>query len=682
MKKALFFLAAAAALLMAACQKQISSPLAVQDMPADCLINPWTAIDMYSYLRTAPPGSSTVTASQVNTRTHLEDKGNSRVGVEWTAGDSFEMLTRSASNSFYHAFYTTSDSGPQAEFSADSDISGLGTVFHCMYPGITKFGRSGDLLLLGVNVPREQQAVPGGIVEGLNTSYAYTEDVGSDLQFRNVFSLLRFHLSGTFTASLDSIVVRGADEISGDFIVIPEDGVPYVTERYFNSDTKYKTVTLKGPFVSGSDYYVALVPGTRPIMLSFNDAGGEDRTVSSSSLTFTRGHITDIGSIPLNNGFYDVGDDVIPEAELYFEATSGYKPVTLAVVPDGFTVKELDQYKMLAHSAMDLMFDTEPYKTYKEYFNVWILSAASNESGASVTDGNGHITEAHDTYFGSKWGVSSYNDMAVNQSVLYSFVEANCPDIVNGVWDRKEVPILVIVNDARYAGICHWGSNSHGYCMVSYAGGKRIVWPNATVIAVSDSDPSAGTRETTDEDFASVGKNRGDWRNVAIHEFGGHSFGRLADEYWFESSYSKVSYISGHNYPIPIGLNISASYSPTPWDEDLLSRRDELIAVNPRYSRIGSFQGGEVSALNRWRSEFISVMDDNRLYFSTWQRELIVRHILEHAGAAFDFDEFLARDIIYDPLRDANSNGAPGMYRPGEPAMECPLLPPPVLTED
>ena len=270
--------------------------------------------------------------------------------------------------------------------------------------------------------------------------------------------------------------------------------------------------------------------------------------------------------------------------------------------------------------------------------------------------------------------------MKANSDVLNSFVQDNCPDIVNGVVTLADVPILVIINDDRYGGICYPGA--HGYCMVPYAyHGKRIKYSSMEVVAVSDSDPSAGIREVTQDDYDWMGVNRGDWRNLIIHEYGGHCFGRLADEYWFESSYPKVSSISSHFSSNPWALNISANYSPTPWDDDLMSRRDELIAVNPLYARIGSFQGGNLSVLNRWRSEFISCMIDNRAYFSTWQRDLIVRHIFKLAGATFNLEDFLAKDVIFDPVRDGSSSNAPGLYREGEPCREGPPLPPPVFSD-
>ena len=64
-----------------------------------------------------------------------------------------------------------------------------------------------------------------------------------------------------------------------------------------------------------------------------------------------------------------------------------------------------------------------------------------------MTDGNGNVTKPHDTFFSSSWGDDDYGDMTVDETTLNTFVEATCPDIVNGVRTLGEVPMLVLIND-------------------------------------------------------------------------------------------------------------------------------------------------------------------------------------------------------------------------------------------
>ena len=84
---------------------------------------------------------------------------------------------------------------------------------------------------------------------------------------------------------------------------------------------------------------------------------------------------------------------------------------------------------------------------------------------------------------------------------------------------------------------------------------------------------------------------------------------------------------------------------------------------------------------NKWRSEIISCMIDNRQYFSTWQRMLIVKRIMQLTGMEFSYDSFFSKDITTDPIRDVVSSPVLGID-PTRPVHEVPLLPPPVLTEE
>ena len=67
--------------------------------------------------------------------------------------------------------------------------------------------------------------------------------------------------------------------------------------------------------------------------------------------------------------------------------------------------------------------------------------------------------------------------------------------------------------------------------------GGPMHWSFPSFTAVSDIDPTEGLRYTTNEEYEALGITNGDWRNVVLHEFGGHAFGRFADEYWNDAVY-------------------------------------------------------------------------------------------------------------------------------------------------
>ena len=630
----------------------------------------------------AIPEPSTVTAGFASgTRTYLQSSGDV-TKVLWSSGDGFDGIwTNSSASNFSYSRYTTSGSGAAVDFTSDYSLPS-GKLFF-FYPEVGKSGNSlriaryNSRLAAEVRVPVEQTAIPGNVADGVNVAYAFASSDQGNLTFHNFPSLLRFRITGSVVPDVVSVRLQGSQQLAGDVIFLPDSAPAEIPGVSFEGAVTSASVTLSGTFVAGQEYYIALIPSTQSMRLVFSDAAGNSTTkVAGKEIEFAQGRIIDIGTVNLGSKLEDAKPK---DPDLYMSASSGRTPVSIAVIPEGFRESEMSTYETLAHNAIDALMDTEPYRSYREYFNVWILFANSKESGASVTDGNGNITQRHNTYFGAKWGASSYGDMAASGDVVYGFVQENCPDIVSGMHSIDEVPIMMIINDSRFGGICHSTSVGRGYAMVPYTDrGGGLAWGFPDIIAVSDSDPSAGVRKVTNAEKQELRVNNGDWRNTAIHEFGGHCFGRLADEYWYTSVYPATSSLSVHTWTVPFGLNVSATYSNPPWKADLLDNLDNLIARDSRYSRIGVYQGGDNSPLNRWRSEIISCMIDNRKYFSTWQRELIVKRIMKLAGATFSLSDFFAKDVTEDPLRDAVASPVAGhadsrTYRP------VPPLPPPVF---
>ena len=164
--------------------------------------------------------------------------------------------------------------------------------------------------------------------------------------------------------------------------------------------------------------------------------------------------------------------------------------------------------------------------------------------------------------------------------------------------------------------------------------------------------------------YASNGRLDGDFRNECLHEGGGHGIGRLGDEYWTTSTTTNFTGLDYyHKLAIPTMLNLSASGTDVSWAV-LDGMRDELISKDSRYERLGTWEGGYGYCTGIWRAEHVSVMMDNRPYFSTWERALIYMRIMRSTGENPQFDarnesdlrkflEFdLANEGIKDPLRD------------------------------
>jgi hypothetical protein len=126
------------------------------------------------------------------------------------------------------------------------------------------------------------------------------------------------------------------------------------------------------------------------------------------------------------------------------------------------------------------------------------------------------------------------------------------------------------------------------------------------------------------------------------HEFVGHGFTLLADEYVSDCDYmggpAELRRMQQHG----LCLNVAAtdSLTETPW-KDFVGR--------PGYEAVGAYKGGFYCAEGVWRPEDYSIMvygrnDGNPPYYNAQSRWLIYKKIHELAGVDFSFDSFLDYD--------------------------------------
>ena len=675
-------LLAVVVLLVWSCSK---SGIAQVEVPApEKQADPWTVTDLME-MHFVGNGNLKVKADyEGNTKSQLSMNGTgTHASVSWTAGDTFKML-----NNTQYTTYTTSESGESVEFSGGGALSGSGP-FRSFYPAssLINLAYYNEQLIYLIEVPTDQNATIGSVAEGANLSFAQSATQDEDLHFLNSVAVIKFNLSGSLVSSIKKITFGGTTDVSGRVFITPSaQGEPEYAGLISSKTPPVSYVSLNGDFVAGEDYYIALLPGVHDsFYMTFTGSDGIQKTTkySSKTLVLNRSRITDFGTINVGDSF----EETAAPTPYIQHTTSKY--ATIAVIPDGYTAEEMDQYVVDAQSGINALFNTEPYKSYRGYFNVWILKVPSKESGARISDGT-PAEQTRDCFFQTTWGATSYSNMTANDDRVFSFVEANCPDIVNGVHTIDEVPVLIIVNDTRYAGMAwNWGSG-RTYCMVPKAyNGDLLAWGYPGTEASSVTAVPGETRTVTEEELNAMVKNTtGTWRNILVHEFGGHSIGKLGDEYWYNDNGEPVDEIATHSWPVPMSLNVSAKSSKeqVPWHEFFdADIQTKMKGISSKYAeRIGVFQGAAVKMFYRWRSERISCMIDNRLYFSTWQRYILVNRFMTLAGLpSISVSVFLDNDDPTDPLRDG---GSPVMHADGisdiVPPRMMPMLPPPVYVNE
>ena len=166
---------------------------------------------------------------------------------------------------------------PTASFTGEATEGALRYI--AVYPQdkFTGCMWSPEMTRLGFTLPPVQQAVEGGFATGLNPSLATTPDMGGDLTFKNLCALVKFSISGGNTDELKSVTLTdlGGTGLSGTTLYGYAPSMEAV-------DADVISVTLTGPFTTGTDYYFVVAPSVN------TDSGQPAALKNGFSLTFTR----------------------------------------------------------------------------------------------------------------------------------------------------------------------------------------------------------------------------------------------------------------------------------------------------------------------------------------------------------------------------------------------------------
>ncbi len=175
------------------------------------------------------------------------------------------------------------------------------------------------------------------------------------------------------------------------------------------------------------------------------------------------------------------------------------KRVVIAVLGDGFTSTQQNSFTSSAQATVNYLFTKSPYTEYKNYFNAYAVKVISVESGVKHPGTATDVTEPvipvtnPNNYLGSTFDVNVHRCIYSNTTnKVGQVLAANVPD-----YDIT----YVLGNSPEYGG-----------CGGTYA-------------------------------FASLNTAANE---IVVHEMG-HSFGNLADEYWFAGTLESANKTQNSN---------------------------------------------------------------------------------------------------------------------------------------
>ena len=317
---------------------------------------------------------------------------------------------------------------------------------------------------------------------------------------------------------------------------------------------------------------------------------------------------------------YEYGED---EWITLQKATKGNNGgINIVLLGDGFNAKDIASGKYLKDikQEVEYFFGIEPYKTYRDYFNVYTAIPLSTESGVGTV--NTIRYNRFNTTFTGGVGLKADYDEVFDYAL-------GAPTVNKG--NLNQTLIIMVPNSTDYGGICQ-------------------MWEDGSAIAFCPQSTYGYPLDT---------------RGVIQHEAGGHGFGKLGDEYIYHNAFIDFCDCTccGHVFE----FNAAKSFG---WFDNLeLTGKmhsvgwSHLIFDN-RYSDIVDiYEGGYMHNRGVFRSEPNSCMNNDIPYYSTISRESIVKRIKAYAGETYSFEDFVKNDKRDAGIVESRAFGGNGDQR-------------------
>ena len=311
-------------------------------------------------------------------------------------------------------------------------------------------------------------------------------------------------------------------------------------------------------------------------------------------------------------------------------ATVG-KGIDVVFVGDAFADKDQNLFNKYVELGKEAFFTEEPFRSTKDRFNIYRIGSVSK---------NGIIAqEGGDTKFSAQFGDGTY--ISGDHDAVFRFVKDKMPSV-----NLKKTIVFVIVNKAKYAGTCWMFSDNRAVCYVPLC------------------------------------RNENEYAQTLRHEGCGHGFGKLADEYFYDSmgripddEVSELKKWKGFAYGFHENVDLTSDPNTILWSK---------FISDSRYSgKVGVYEGGYTYPYGVYRPTDNSIMRYNTGGFNAPSREAIYKKIMKFSEGdawTYDYEAFVAFDA---PARSAEAvTRAAAQCAAVDKANFIPLAPPVMVMVD
>jgi hypothetical protein len=269
--------------------------------------------------------------------------------------------------------------------------------------------------------------------------------------------------------------------------------------------------------------------------------------------------------------------------------------VPIVMVGEGFGHNDLSKgglYERTARELAGLFLGLPVYRDLREYFNIYALCVESVDSGVDIHEDGKKVIDRN-TRFGMPGAYSGPGGK----------VFEGIKKMVSGLPQVTDIrnTVVIMINNGMVGGFAYPDGTGFGIAVYSTPEGNKPYW--------------------------------------MMHEFGGHVFGRLADEYFScpgeADDAFRTMVRADHAKGQDLNTDVTNDPAQVAW-APFIGREG--------YEQVGFYEGGHYVCTGVWRPEEKSVMSGGTMYYNAPSRYLIWKRIKMIAGEPYDVEDFFAYD--------------------------------------
>ena len=336
----------------------------------------------------------------------------------------------------------------------------------------------------------------------------------------------------------------------------------------------------------------------------------------------------------MSDGYYSLDYSADGKVEQLNKSTKG-KGVPIVLMGDGFQDRDINDgtYVQVMNQSMENIFSEEPFKSLRDYFDVYAVTAVSKHN----TFGEGYETALHT--------MPAHQTMAISMDTKTVMKYVRLVSTVDSQLSTLNTFSVVILNTNLHRGITYMFYDPEENPPVNYS---------ISLLPIIDSLKS--------EVF----------RTVLVHEAVGHAFAKLADEYVRvgEGSATESDAVwlkERHGYDFYLNVDSEEDVTKVIWSRFIF---DPEFA----YENIGTYEGAYTFYKGMFRPTEESMMRSNDAPFNAPCRQAIYNRVMLLAtGKKPTYEEFVAFDREHKPTvwsyrsRTRQSGAVNVSWRPASP---------------